>query len=406
MSVINKMLNDIEQRERETEQAAGQKLDVLVVKEPLALKKIALVVLLLLILATLIWFNKQLIWADSVSSETITPVSQRLDKLPLKVTGSVAPTISKMLAPEQPQLPVVNNAIVEATPQLTKVTKKTVNIIKEQPQLPVVNNAVVEATPQLTRVTKKTVNIVKEQPIVDVVALSSAPQAQSKNTASQVATSSNSKQVEPKLTIKAVELTSHELATLKYQQGLKQQKNGQISAARQSWQASLRANSALHVARERLAASFYGANEMNNALAMLELGKQAFPQHEGYRLLMAQIYFSQQQPQQALAVLAKPHLSLSSSNAALELAASIAQHLQLWQQAQLNYLPLHRRQPSEAKWIIGLAISLDGQNKKIAALNKYEQFIMLPNHDDALYQYAKGRIKQLKILLPTREKHG
>jgi len=374
MSVINKMLNDIEQREQAAQQQEScASLDVLVVKEPWPLKNIVLVLLLLLVMGVIIWFNKQLFWPGEapIHAEAFVPQSQNtaLDNQPTRDTNTEA----------------INNKTSAPIQEIaSKAPEPTAELINEDVIQPVINKASAQPTAPKP---------VQSQPSLAGSAVTDEVQKKPKPV------------TEPELSIKAVALTPHELARLKYQQGVKQQKNGEISKAQQLWLASLRANAGHHAARESLAASYYGANDMPNALAVLELGRIAFPQYEGYRLLMAQIYFTQQQAPQALSVLEQPYLRLSSSNNALELAASIAQHLGRWRDAELNYLPLHQRQSDNAKWLIGLATSLDGQNKSKAALVKYQQFLMLPNGDDALYQYATERIKQLKNLL-IRESNG
>ena len=208
------------------------------------------------------------------------------------------------------------------------------------------------------------------------------------------------------LSIKPIKLSAPELAKLKYQQGLKQQNKGDLAKAQQSWREALVAQPNLHGARESLAASFYGANQVDNALAILQQGTALYPDYENYRILMAQILFKQQRAKAALEVLDQPHKNKGASNEALALAGAIAQSLMLWPQAQHNYQALYARQPQYGKWLIGLAISLDAQSKHDAAQQHYQEFLRLPNVDSSLSQYAQERLKQIKKKIQIREHNG
>ncbi|PKF56736.1 hypothetical protein CW748_09670 [Alteromonadales bacterium alter-6D02] len=198
------------------------------------------------------------------------------------------------------------------------------------------------------------------------------------------------------LSIKPVQLSEEQLAQLKYQKGLKLQSKGELVEAREAWLKAISIQVDLHQAREQLAASYFGANDVARALAILKQGIVLFPDYEGYRLLGAQIHYQQQQVQLALDMLQQPYLKATASIHALSLAGSLAQQLTLWPQAQQSYQKLVELEPGKAQWLIGLAIALDAQGQTAQALVFYMKLLVIPNLDKSLYDYAVERVKLLQ----------
>jgi len=382
MSVINQMLNDIEQREKQSSQPPN-KLDVLEVTEPSSSKmRVMIIVLLFLSLVLGLWLFQGTI-------EQIEPeVSTNVEKLPV-----AKPTVPTKTSPDKLvtsiDVPNVDKELVadDSKPAAVK-PQSFLPRSKLVVTSPLDGSAAEKMQESVSEVVEKTV-VEPNEPVAEVV--------QAKSVAVKK---------KPQLSIEPVALTPLQVAQLKYQQGLKQQNAGRLQRAQQSWRASLSAQPDFHQARESLAASYYGANDSGSALALLQQGSRDFPLYEGYRLLTAQILFSAKQPQQALAALNKPYMNPQASDQALSLAGSIAQSLESWPQAELNFQRLVSRNSSNSKWLIGLAIAFDAQQKSTQAIKAYQQFLALPNVEKSLYQYAKGRLSQLKTQSQTREQHG
>lgn len=360
MSVINQMLNDIEQREQSQQDKSTQKLDYLEVDEPRHNGKWVIAILTVCIIAIALWVSK-----DSLMREQ-TPSN------PMPVVEPEA----------EPQLPITEESIAADTILLSKNEAKEETAITAGQEL------------------KPVPVVVEQQKLVTDDIVVKKPPATPVNKTPIVA------KQQSHLSIKPIKLSAPELAKLKYQQGLKQQNKGDLAKAQQSWREALVAQPNLHGARESLAASFYGANQVDNALAILQQGTALYPDYENYRILMAQILFKQQRAKAALEVLDQPHKNKDASNEALALAGAIAQSLMLWPQAQHNYQALYARQPQYGKWLIGLAISLDAQSKQDAAQQHYQEFLRLPNVDSSLSQYAQERLKQIKKKIQIREHNG
>jgi len=346
VSVINQMLNDIEHRENQQHEQAAHKLDYLQVKEPKTSRGWLLGLALLLALIGGGW------WLLPQSSQPS----------PVAITQQALPSVP---------------AVIIAQPEVVK---------SDTAQLPA---AVIVKAKAPTIVP---VPIIETKSVVASIVETTVALAP--------------KRAPSSLSIKPVKLTALEVAQLKYQQGLKQQDLGKITAAQQSWIQALQVKPNLHNARESLAASYYGANQITDALATLEQGILSFPTHQSFSVMTAQILYKQQRPKLALVKLNSPYSRHDSSDESLALAGSIAQSLALWPQAQQNYQVLHQRQPHHPKWLIGLAISLDGQGKAVSARDKYQQFLRLPDLDQALSSYADERIIQLERHIETRENNG
>ena len=208
-----------------------------------------------------------------------------------------------------------------------------------------------------------------------------------------------------------MQLTSTELAKLKLKQGLEFQSAGQLKKSRQYWRQALSADDSLHQARELLVASHFGANESTSALQILQLAIDNYPRQDSYRLLMAQIYFQLKQPMLALNALNAPYSHQYSTIDNLALAGSLAQQMEIWPQAQLNYQKLNQLQPDNPNWLLGLAISFDAQHSVQQAANTYLQLIKLPLSDKTVYDYAHERLTYLKsveqhVNHATRDSNG
>lgn len=370
MSVINQMLNDIEQREKSQQQAqTSQQLDYLQVNEPKQRKT-------LMIVAAIVLFSLSAAWvAMSAKSSDESGAA-----IPIE-GNDVAKTDVGMPNSDKTELP-------QSVPELAVKQPPTESLSggPEAPQALVTEN----------KSSDDTVNILQRESAVPRLEQSNvAKQNAEENEVKPVIKSAEKIDKKSELSITTVQVTGRELAKLKYQQGLKQQQSGAIAQAQIKWREALTADPSFHLARESLAASFYGARRTQDALAVLNQAVIIFPTYENYRMLKAQILFKQQKPAQALAALNNPFTNSKSSDEALALAGSIAQSLSLWPDAERNYRLLNQRQPSNGNWLISLAISLDGQGKTSEAIAFYQQFILLPGNTQALNSYAKQRLKQL-----------
>lgn len=346
MSIINQVLNDLEQRENKSHALDLKKFTALELEQPRSkVKWLAAIVIITILTASggIYWYQYNIKVAKPAALS-----------LPAAEATQVAITAPQETAVELPT----------SVPSVVKPVE-TQDVIASQPKL------IVTSTPP-PQVIVATTAALKKKP--------------------QVAQFEHTEQ----LTIKPVKLTLAQLAQLKFKQAIEQQRQGFYGAAQDLWRASLLAQADYHPSREHLALSLVAQVKTDIALDILNKAINQFPKYQPYQILAANIYLQTNNRRQALDVLRQPYLVDTSENPHLALAGSLAQQLQQWHQAELNYQVLVTRNGQNEKWLIGLAIALDGQGKTDLALSRYIQFSQLANTSDILKNYAAERILRLQ----------
>ena len=341
MSVINQVLNDIEQRKRMESAQNVDNYTALEVNEPRSYALLGFGLFCGLCVLGYVWFTQS---QDVVLAE---PESLAVTPSPISVVPFAVITAPVM------------------TPQAIEVIKPLAPPSKPKPKL-------VPVAPQPV-VVKHTQPKIVDKPSASIP-------------------------VKAKLEIKSVQLTAVQLAQLKFNQGLELMAQGLVTQAQSLWQQGLQLQPDNHQARERLALSYFEDNRMKSVFEVLQQGINQYPLAHGLSFLKAKIQLQVNQDKQALATLNRPYRLESASDEMIELAGAIAQQLQVWPQAQLNYSALVKRQPGNHKWLMGLAISLDGQGKSSQAIVRYTQLIGFPGVSQLLSNYAQQRIA---ILTPS-----
>lgn len=351
MSVINQVLNDIEQRKKLESAPGVDSYSALEVNEP---RSYLLVTVLGLILLCAIgalgyfWLSKQPVIEQPIVK------AQLPDFLP----------IEQVIRQELPvPLPIAQPGVIPS-PVVKARRKKPAN----KKIVEFVQPVILEPSP----VEKPAAREVEQVIIVKKLSIK-AP-------------------VNAKLQIKSVTLSNDQLAKLKFNQGLELMEQGLIVEAQKVWQQGLALQPANHEARERLALSYFELDLIKPAFEILQQGITRDKSAHRLSLLKAKIHLQLHQDQLALAALNKPYRFTNTSDEMIELAGAIAQQLQVWPQAQLNYAALVKRQPDNQKWLMGLAISLDGQGKSALAILRYSQIVALPGISQLLSNYAHQRI--------------
>lgn len=388
MSVINRVLNDIEQRKQQEEAAQGY--EAVDIKEPPSNTK--WIVALVLCCVVLVGLGYALTLDRKSDEEPQAPITQEV----IVVEPPVATTA------QQANVEVVNAESTFSSQKLTqqKVTKQNIEVAAKKPvnQDVTAENTTVEPT--------QVVDAVKQQQVTKSdVAVETKIVKPVRSAVKQQAPVITSKKPKKKLSITPVEVSPQEVANLKFQQGLKAQKVGKIELAQKRWLEALKLEPALHEARIQLAASYFGENNSPDALKILGEGNSKYPTFDGYRLLAAQIYYQANEFRRALAALDNPYLDSEASEENLTLAASIAQQLKRWPVAMNNYQQLVNRQGNNPQWVLGLAISQDAQQLTQQALKQYQHLLTLTG-DQGVYDYAVGRIAVLQQELAERGQNG
>lgn len=371
MSVINRVLNDIEERNKTQSQPDRSSFEPVAIKEPKTLVSAMLVITMAGLIALIVWI--------------------------FKFSGNLStPPDDTLLAP-----PLQQKAIEVASPSKAEIVKVKIKETDNQLADDIAEKAIVHNEKVIETAAIKQEKLT--QPLAESKGQLVTPEPiLVKNTAVHLPPPTVDK---TRLSITPVSMSSAEIAQLKFSQGMKFQKLGKIDKAQASWRKALTIAPMLHEARIQLAASFYGENNPNKALELLFKADKKFPTFTGYRLLAAQIYYQLGQSAQALSALENPYLIKNIAKENLTLAASLAQQLKDWPQAQKNYQALVTREYDNSKWVLGLAIALDAQRFNEKALRQYIHLVTL-HIDKAVHEYAQQRISVLTQELELRGSNG
>lgn len=129
-------------------------------------------------------------------------------------------------------------------------------------------------------------------------------------------------------------------------------------------------------ARKKLASLLFGQGQINQAREVLQRGIEAFPADDSLRLMLARLLQQQGLSGEAMDVLYDDAQSLPS----LELVgyrASLAQALGQFEKAYKDYGRLTAQDSSNAKWWLGLGISAEKLGNADVAIRAYEEGLTL-----------------------------
>ncbi|EAS63646.1 tetratricopeptide repeat protein [Photobacterium angustum] len=202
------------------------------------------------------------------------------------------------------------------------------------------------------------------------------------------------KPVKSELSIQTVSLTPKELAQVEYlnaEKALEQQN---------SKQAVVNLESALNyrpdwlMARQRLAALYYGRGNVREAIATLEKGLAKQPNQPQLRLTLAKLLVNENQNQAALAVLNDKSGSMDSQYLAMR--GALAQRLNNNVVALQSYQQLVRLASFDGRWWMGLAIAQDRSGNAGKARESYQKALQLGNISASSQQFIQQRLVALK----------
>jgi MSHA biogenesis protein MshN len=203
--------------------------------------------------------------------------------------------------------------------------------------------------------------------------------------------------VEPQgsLDITEEHLSPHEEAALDRRKGLQAVAKGQLDVARDAFSRVLANEPKDHEIRERLAGLLYGDGRVPEAQQLLEEGIRLAPARADFRLMQARLALSTGNKAQALQSLSGWEPPVASNLDYYATRAALAQELSQTSLAASSYRLLAQAQPEEARWWLGLGISLDKQGRPLAALDAYRKALGLPLSAGSRH-FVQQRIGQLE----------
>ena len=146
-------------------------------------------------------------------------------------------------------------------------------------------------------------------------------------------------------------------------------------------------------ARTLLAGAWYGRGEGNRAIAIINDGLQRYPLIEEWRTTAAKIFFKENNLAGAFS-----YLNVELTNASKEfytLKGNLARQLKQYPAAESAYQKLSEIEPFVGNWWLGLAIVQDSQSKQ-QALQNYKKVIEIGGVSAQSMTFAQQRIDVLK----------
>lgn len=199
--------------------------------------------------------------------------------------------------------------------------------------------------------------------------------------------------VKSELSIQTVALTPNELAQVEYLNAEKALEQEDSKQAVMNLEAALNYRPDWIMARQRLAALYYGRGEVREAIATLEKGLAKQPNQPELRLTLAKLLVNESQNQAALAVLNDKSGTMNTQYLAMR--GALAQKLNNNAVALNSYQQLVRVASFDGRWWMGLAIAQDRSGDMKKAVESYRKALQLGNISASSQQFIQQRLAAL-----------
>jgi MSHA biogenesis protein MshN len=148
-------------------------------------------------------------------------------------------------------------------------------------------------------------------------------------------------------------------------------------------------------ARKKLAALLFAQGDYMQSKQLLVRGIELHPAKGDLRLMLARLYMVQKAPSQAMHILAEFQPSRDNQTEYLAYRAALAQQLKQTTLARSDYQTLTNIESDNAKWWLGLAIAEDQLGEMNMALQAYNRASSLGQLDGSVNEFIQQRITVL-----------
>ncbi|MDT3282849.1 tetratricopeptide repeat protein [Shewanella scandinavica] len=173
------------------------------------------------------------------------------------------------------------------------------------------------------------------------------------------------------MAITEVKLTPKQLAKKRFTLASEAEKDGKLKDAISYYEQTLALEPSMHEARKQLAALHYGQGQLAKASEVLQQGMLLFPQQLDFALLLARVQQAAGQADLALATLANIPDTHPLARQKWMAQSDLAQKLGQFSVSEEAYRQLLQQEPQQAKWWMGLAYALDSQQQFTQARQAY-----------------------------------
>ncbi|WP_413485836.1 tetratricopeptide repeat protein [Shewanella baltica] len=173
------------------------------------------------------------------------------------------------------------------------------------------------------------------------------------------------------MAITEVKLTPKQLAKKRFTLASEAERDGKLKDAISYYEQTLGFDPSMHEARKQLAALHYGQGQLAKASEVLQQGMLLFPQQLDFALLLARVQQAAGQADLALVTLANIPDTHPLARQKWMAQSELAQKLGQFSVSEQAYRQLLQQEPQQAKWWMGLAYALDSQQQFTQARQAY-----------------------------------
>ncbi|MCD1219925.1 tetratricopeptide repeat protein [Vibrio cholerae] len=200
--------------------------------------------------------------------------------------------------------------------------------------------------------------------------------------------------------VEQVSLTPEQLAQKALQRAQKAMESNELHTAVSAYTEALRYTPHDEMARQKLAALYYGKGDGRKAFDLMQAGIERNPDGEVLRLALAKLLVKEKQEASALVPLA--YLPSQPSIEYLSLRAALAQKTKQDEIARESYQQLTEKDPNNGRWWLGLAIQQERALQWPAAQHAYQQALNKVGLSSQSQAFIHQRLQLLASLEETQ----
>ncbi|MEZ8105638.1 tetratricopeptide repeat protein [Vibrio cortegadensis] len=198
------------------------------------------------------------------------------------------------------------------------------------------------------------------------------------------------------MVVEQVELTPEALAQNALSRAKKSLDSNDMNGALSNYSEVLRYTPKNEVARQKLAALYYGKGDARKAYDILQYGIKLSPDSEDLRLGLSKLLIKEKQPDVALSPLI--HLPPNPSIRYLAMRAALGQKSKQSEVTLESYQQLVGLDPENGRWWLGLAIQQERNMDFDSAFNSYQQALSLIGISKQSQNFVRDRMKVLRTI--------
>ncbi|PIW59987.1 tetratricopeptide repeat protein [Shewanella sp. CG12_big_fil_rev_8_21_14_0_65_47_15] len=198
-----------------------------------------------------------------------------------------------------------------------------------------------------------------------------------------------------KMAVTEVKLTPTQLAQKQLIMAIDADKRADWSKAIEHYNKALNLDPSLHEARKQLAALYYGQGQLPDAAQVLQQGWLLYPQEFEFTLLLARVQQAMGDTESALTSLANIPDSHVLARQKWLAQSDLAQKQGQFTLAEQAYRQLLQLEPQQGKWWMGLGYALDSQQQFAQASQAYRSALSHPGLSMQATAFIEQRLNQL-----------